>query len=235
MQDSNTISVSMKAILVNSKGHRNTKDHFVCIAVPVACDNLADFRLISLAERLAMREDAFVFYKPTKFAAQGRDAIVGEILQNIPTVTDFLFLDADSIPDDKVIDEMLGFDISVGVCPIVQKGHIKWNVMPKNGELKHRLERFEGIPFLELPKEPFLLNTYGFGCVMVRRKVFEKMEWPYFKDIFVPGRRAIGQDTYFANKSAEAGFESWCVPEVQCEHNKAVPLLEIAKTIYKEQ
>lgn len=62
-----------------------------------------------------------------------------------------------------------------------------------------------------------------------------KMEWPYFKDVFVPGRRAIGQDTYFADKSAEAGFESWCVPEIQCEHNKAVPLLEIARTIYKEQ
>ena len=229
------ITVSMKAVLANSKGHRNTKDHFVCIAVPVACDNLADFRLVDLAAQLAMREDAFVFYKPTKFAAQGRDTIIQEVLQNIPTVTHFLFLDSDSIPKKDVLDKMLGYDISVGVCPIVQKGHIKWNVTAKNGQLKHRLEKFEGIPFIELPAEPFLLNTYGFGCVMVKREVFMKMEWPYFKDVFVPGRRAIGQDTYFADKSAEAGFESWCVPEIQCEHNKAVPLLEIARTIYKEQ
>ncbi len=228
------ITVSTKSILANSKGHRNTKEHFVCIAVPLACDNLADFRLVDLAARLANREDAFVFYKPTKFASQGRDAIVYEVLENIPTVTDFLFLDSDSIPEKDVLDKMLGYDISVGVCPIVQKGHIKWNVMQKNGELKHRLEKFEGIGFLDLPKEPFALNTYGFGCVMVKRKVFEKMEWPYFKDVFVPGKRAVGQDTFFADKSAEAGFESWCVPSVQCEHNKAVPLLEIARTIYKE-
>lgn len=207
----------------------------MCVSVPVAIDNMADFRLVSIADRLAMREDAFVFYKPTKFAAQGRDAIVYEVLQNIPTVTHFLFLDSDSIPKDNVLDKMLGYDISVGVCVIVQKGHIVWNVMPKNGELKHRLERFDGIPFLDLPKKPFLLNTYGFGCVMVKREVFEEMEWPYFKDIFKPGGRAIGQDTYFADKSANAGFESWCIPEVRCNHNKAVPLLEIAETVYKKE
>jgi len=221
--------IRTKSILANSKGHRNTKDHFVCIAVPVACDNLADFRLVSLAERLAMREDAFVFYKPTKFAAQGRDAIVYEVLQSIPTVTHFLFFDSDSIPPDNVLDKMLGYDISVGVYPIVQKGHINWSVMQAQSK------KFVGIPFKDLPKEPFIVSVYGFGCVMVKKEVFEKMQWPYFKDIFAPGRRAIGQDAYFANKSAEAGFESWCVPEVQCEHNKAVPLLEIAKTIYKEQ
>ncbi len=227
------ILTSTKAILINSKAHRNTKEHFVCIAVPVACDNLADYRLVDLAARLANREDAFVFYKPTKFAAQGRDAIVHFILGQCPMVTHFLFLDSDSIPNSDVLDKMLGYDISVGVYPIVQKGHIRWCVMqdvPENG----RLTKFIGIPFNELPKEPFLLNTYGFGCVMVKRVVFEKMQWPYFKDVFVPGRRTVGQDTYFAGKSAEAGFESWCVPSVQCEHNKAVPLLEIAKTVYKE-
>lgn len=223
--------MNIKSILVNSKGHMNTKPHFVCVAVPLACDNLADFRLVSIAERLAMREDAFVYYKPTKFAAQGRDAIVYEVLQNIPTVTHFLFLDSDSIPPDDVLDKMLGYDISVGVYPIVQKGRIRWCVMvPQKG----KVTKFEGIEFNALPKEPFLLSIYGFGCVMVKRHVFERMEWPYFKDVFVPGKRAVGQDTYFANKSAEAGFESWCIPSVQCEHNKAVPLLEIAKTIYKE-
>lgn len=227
------VTVSMKSILANSKGHRNTKEHFVCVSVPVAEDNMADFRLVDTAARLAMREDAFVYYKPTKFAAQGRDAIVHEVLQNIPTVTHFLFLDSDSIPPNDVLDKMLGYDISVGVYPIVQKGHIRWCVMkmvPGGG----KVARFKGIEFNALPKEPFLLSIYGFGCVMVKRHVFEQMEWPYFKDVFVPGRRAVGQDTYFADKSAEAGFESWCIPSVQCEHNKAVPLLEIAKTIYKE-
>lgn len=225
-------TISIKVILVNSKGHKNTKSHFVCVAVPVGCDNLADFRLVSLAEHLAMREDAFVFYKPTKFAAQGRDAIVYEVLKNVPTVTHFLFLDSDSIPDDTVLDKMLGYDISVGACPMVQKGHIGWNVMSEISK-DTKLRKFKITPFNELPKEPFLLSIYGFGCVMVKREVFETMEWPYFKDVFAPGRWVIGEDTYFANKSAEAGFESWCIPEVQCEHNKAVPLLEIAKTIYK--
>ncbi len=227
------VKVNMISILANSKGHRNTKDHFVCISVPVACDNMADFRLVDIASRLAMREDAFVFYKPSKFAAQGRDTIVYEVLQNIPTVTHFLFLDSDSIPPNDVLDKMLGHDISVGVCPIVQKGHIVWNVMNES-PVDGGLVKFSGVKFNELPKEPFLLNTYGFACVMVKKEVFREMEWPYFKDVFVPGRRAVGQDTYFADKSAEAGFESWCIPSIQCEHNKAVPLLEIAKTIYKE-
>ena len=179
-----------------------------------------------------MREDAFVYYKPTKFAAQGRDTIVYEVLQNIPTVTHFLFLDSDSIPPDDVLDRMLGYDIAVGVYLIAQKGHLNWCVVRKDAKEE---SKFVGIPYEKLPKEPFLLKTYGFGCVMVKREVFEKMEWPYFKDIFRPGKRLIGQDVYFADKSAEAGFESWCIPSVQCEHNKAVPLLEIARTIYEGQ
>ncbi len=223
--------VKMISILANSKGHRNTKPYFVCISVPVACNNMADFRLASLVERLAMREDVFVFYKPTKFACQGRDGIVHEVLQNIPTVTHFWFLDSDNIPEDDALDKMFGHDISVGVYPIVQKGHIVWSVMNRTPD---KMTRFIGIPFKDLPKEPFPIGLYGFGCVMVKREVFEKMEWPYFKDVFAPGQRLVGEDVYFADKSAKAGFESWCVPEVQCEHNKAVPLLEIAKTIYKE-
>ncbi len=224
--------IKTKSILVNSKGHRNTKPQFVCISIPVACDNMADFRLAGLAERLAMREDAFVFYKPTKFARQGRDGIVYEVLQNIPTVTHFWFLDSDNIPEDDALDKMLGYDISVGVYPIVQKGHIVWSIMNKIMN-KAPITRFTGIPFKDLPKEPFPIGLYGFGCVMVKREVFEKMEWPYFKDIFAPGQRLMGEDIYFADKSAKAGFESWCIPSVQCEHNKAVPLLEIAKTIYE--
>ena len=223
--------IKTKSILVNSKGHRNTKPQFVCISIPVAPDNMADFRLTGLAERLAMREDAFVFYKPTKFACQGRDAIVYEVLQNIPTVTHFWFLDSDNIPEDDALDKMLGYDISVGVYPIVQKGHIVWSVAERVSEGRRK---FIGIPFRDLPEKPFPVGIYGFGCVMVKREIFEKMEWPYFKDIFAPGQRLMGEDIYFAKKSTEAGFESWCVPEVQCEHNKAVPLLEIAKTIYKE-
>ena len=225
------MEIEMKSILVNSKGHRNTKPQFVCISIPVAPDNFADLRLVSLAERLAMREDVFVFYKPTKFARQGRDAIVYEVLQNIPTVTHFWFLDSDNIPKDDALDKMLGYDISVGVYPIVQKGHIVWSIAKRASEGRRK---FVGIPFRDLPKKPFPISLYGFGCVMVRREVFEKMEWPYFKDIFAPGQRLMGEDIYFADKSAKAGFESWCVPEVQCEHNKAVPLLEIAKTVYKE-
>ena len=225
--------IRTKSILANSKGHRNTKDHFVCISIPIAPNNLADVRLVGLAERLAMREDAFVFYKSTKFACQGRDAIVYEVLQNIPTVTHFLFFDSDNIPDDDVLDKMLcGYDVSVGVYPIVQKGHIVWSVMDNKRPEDDR--KFVGIPFRSLPEKPFPVKIYGFGCVMVKRNVFEKMEWPYFKDTFAPGKWVIGEDIYFAKKSAETGFQSWCIPEVQCEHNKAVPLLEIARTIYKE-
>lgn len=223
--------IKIKSILANSKGHRNTKEHFVCIAVPVACDYMADSRLVSRVEHLAMREDAFVFYKATKFARQGRDTIVHEVLQNIPTVTHFLFFDSDGIPPENTLDKMLGYDISVGVYPIVQKGHIRWSVMTNLPEGK-RFVKFEGIEFKKLPKEPFQADIYGFGCVMVKRKVFEQMEWPFFKDVFAPGRWVIGEDIYFAVKSAKAGFKSWCIPSVQCEHNKAVPLLEIAKTIY---
>jgi hypothetical protein len=230
------VRFNVKALMIEKKAKENTKPHFVAVVVPVRPNYMADSRTVCVVENWVSCEDAFSYYPASSFASQGRDKAVDFILNETPSVTHVLFVDSDVIPDARSIDRLLEADkdIAVGACPIVRNGSIVWNVNPIETKPKSGVpESFDGMPFNGLPEKPFRVHTYGFGLVLVKRNVFEEMEWPYWKDEFVPGRRTIGQDVYFALKSDDAGFESWCVPSVKCEHNKHIPLKMLADKVYK--
>lgn len=67
-------------------------------------------------------------------------------------------------------------------------------------------------------EEPFKLGKKGgcpgLGCVLIRREVFEKIEYPYF-DLKENG---YGSDMYFYTKVRDAGFEVWVDPRMRCGH-----------------
>lgn len=63
-------------------------------------------------------------------------------------------------------------------------------------------------------KEPFLVDTAGFGCVLIHRNVIEVMDYPYFK--FVPGK--CSEDFYFFVTAREKGFQLWADPRLDIKH-----------------
>ncbi|HDZ13925.1 MAG TPA: hypothetical protein ENH60_03370 [Pricia sp.] len=81
----------------------------------------------------------------------------------------------------------------------------------------------------ELPRTPFKISSGGFGIVLVKYEVFEKLDWPYWKNIFVPGDIEMGEDIYFCKKARQAGFDIWCDPKVKCSHIRMANLLNIIK------
>ena len=60
--------------------------------------------------------------------------------------------------------------------------------------------------------EPFRVDCAGVGCILVKRKVLETLEYPWF-DL---NAKKYGSDIYFAKHAKDKGFELWADPSVQC-------------------
>ena len=80
-----------------------------------------------------------------------------------------------------------------------------------------------------LPDNLFKATKIGFGCVLVKMEVFDKMEWPYWKFEYQKGDVIYGEDIYFGYKAIKTGYDLWIDPKVKCEHNRTVGLLSVAK------
>lgn len=61
--------------------------------------------------------------------------------------------------------------------------------------------------------QPFRVDCPGLGCVLFKREVFEKLEYPFF-DL---KEAMYGSDMYFYSKVKWAGIEVWAHPGVMCD------------------
>ncbi len=198
----------------------------ILISVPLGQDYKVDARLkdtIFLWERNDARVD--VHHPISSSPELGRDMSVFHAKYRIPHPTHILFLDADIIPRKNTLDRLMKMDkdIVMGVYPMSQDGNIVWSVSTA--------EPFKGICTEELSRNPFKIYSGGFGVTLVKYEVFEALEWPYWKNIHVPGGIEMGEDIYFCKKAREAGYDIWCDPLVKCDHAKYVGLLNIVNKI----
>jgi len=203
----------------------------IMVGMPYRQDYIVDARARNRIAALANRPDAFSYDAPSPFAAHGRNQIVRYALLKIPEVTHILFVDADTILPENILDGLLACDKDVvtAVQPFVMTGRgIVWNVMSYKGK---KLETFIPMNYRSLPDKPFRIAGCGFGAILVKRKVLETMEWPYFKDIFTPRKWVMGEDMYFVSKAMDLDFEIWADPNLQCEHSKKTDLLALARMI----
>jgi GT2 family glycosyltransferase len=143
-----------------------------------------------------------------------------------PLPTHILFLDSDTIPRPRTLEALLVHDKDIvsGVVPICQQGHIKWNV-----------SRFGENSFLstdnQLPRNLFKAEYVGFGAVLIKFYVLEKMGWPYWRSLYKPGQRTLGEDLYFCYEARKAGFDIWVDPKVKCDHATRVSYLSILRNM----
>jgi len=144
----------------------------------------------------------------------------------------FVFLlDSDVVPPLFALKKMLGYDADfvTGFCPIIMKEGLYWNVAGEDGNL---------IPYHEkLPDEPFEVPSCGAGCILVKKKVIDSMDWPYFKMCYQPkwenGGDSMkkGEDIYFSEKAVSLGYKILADPSIRCEHYNQVELSNLYKVI----
>lgn len=190
----------------------------VLIGVPIGLDCIANARTISTVESWRRYGGISICYAPTPSVCLGRDMIVQQAERMNPRPTHLLFLDSDVVPLNNILQPLLEADKDIvsGVCPMVDRG-IKWNIS---------LSRpFKGIPVEELPAELFEVSLCGFAVVLIRYEVFERLEWPYWKNIISRGSVDKGEDVYFCEKATECGYQIWCHPKAVCDHVRTTNLL----------
>lgn len=193
----------------------------VVVGIPIASDYRADVRTICIAEGWAKENKVENVYMASPSPEEGRDKIVSVVNYMIPRPTHILFMDSDVLPRPRTMSALLAHDKDIvsGAVPIHQKGSFGWNVSKEEGF----------VPLKELPNNLFKVQSCGFGVVLVKMTVFDKLEWPYWRSLYKPGLRTLGEDIYFCQKAIEAGFDIWCDPKVKCSHITKVNYLSIIR------
>ena len=91
----------------------------------------------------------------------------------------------------------------------------------KNGGVMNH----ETVESISKRKKPFTVDYTGFGWVMIKKGVFEGLEYPWFApkmQVFESGavQDMCGEDVSFCLDAKEMGIETWCDPRIRVGHEK---------------
>jgi GT2 family glycosyltransferase len=198
----------------------------IAIGVPVAPDHQADTRTVCMIEAWTRDQSSCTFYEPSPSPEEGRDKIVEKARYMKPLPTHILFVDSDVIPRATTLEKLVAHDkdIIAGVVPICQQGEIKWNAS--------RFGEQEFVPAdTHLGRNLFKAEYVGFGIVLIKMEVFDKMDWPYWRSLYKPGQRTLGEDLYFCYEARKAGYDIWVDPTIKCDHATRVSYLSILRKL----
>jgi hypothetical protein len=116
-------------------------------------------------------------------------------------------------------------DIISGLCPVDIKG--KLGIMTFDSEgypvIAHALDYL-------LEGEPIEVEAAGFGFILVKQGVFEKMPRPWFKSRDYKSRASAyplmhGEDFSWCLSAKEVGFGVWVHPLVKIKHHKEITMV----------
>ena len=83
----------------------------------------------------------------------------------------------------------------------------------------------ENLESISKRRKPFTVDYTGFGWVLIKKGVFENLEYPWFApkmQVFESGavQDMCGEDVSFCLDAKEKGFEIWCDPHIRVGHEK---------------
>jgi len=174
------------------------------------------------AARIAQRGDvemAIVKGRPVDYV---RNEIVRQFLAN-RQFTHLFFCDSDiGLPLDAV-GILLAADapIAVGCYPLLMQQGLRWSLASKTDGHYRLLER--------LDNKPFNVDAGGAGCLLIRRDVLVKIDWPWFKWDNKEDGSQISEDIYFFDKCKKAGLPVVAVPQCVCNHYKEINLTALMR------
>ena len=91
----------------------------------------------------------------------------------------------------------------------------------KNGGVMNH----ETVESITRKKKPFTVDYTGFGWVLIKHGVFERLEYPWFApkmQVFESGnvQDMCGEDVSFCLDAKKAGMITWCDPRIRVGHEK---------------
>ena len=70
----------------------------------------------------------------------------------------------------------------------------------------------------DMGSSPFPINAIPTGVILIKTKVFQTMEPPWFAVEWIAGLEFVGPDIYFCRKAIEYGFTPWLDPTIEVKH-----------------
>lgn len=131
----------------------------------------------------------------------------------------FLFIDSDIMPPLNVLEMIKnGKDVCSGICPQFRKGKLISLVFEKYQDNYRFIQK-------DIKGDVIEIDGIGTGCLLIHRKVFERMEKPYFEFLFdEKGMTKLSEDLNFCKKAQEAGFKIWADKRMGLHHFKTIDL-----------
>jgi GT2 family glycosyltransferase len=155
-------------------------------------------------------------------AARNKNVIIRDFLKG--DYTHLFFLNNDTWPDEGGIKELIACDKDIvsGLTPAFNKGFIWMGQIEKDVQIK-------------LENKPAQLTPAaraGGPAMLIKRKVLDTMEFPWFDFEQVEPGAEKSEDYVFCDKAIELGFEVWIEPGVVCHHNhNGMDILTMAKAV----
>lgn len=181
--------------------------------------------------KFSRQESSVVYYVRNK-------CLIGDVLQGPEqkpfqgkeNYTHLMWIDSDVIFDPKQFERLLNHDKDIvsGIYMMEDCTHFatvkKWDTeyFSKNGSFQ-----FMTVDDMSKEKELFDVSYTGFGFILIKRGVFESMNYPWFEPLPQKIGKAVdftSEDVAFCLKAQERGYKIWIDPTVRVGHLKSITL-----------
>ena len=162
-----------------------------------------------------------VDYPADKPIANNRNKIVQEFLESGHDY--LLMLDGDIVPPNNILNLAdLDKDIIGGLCFAMPGDMIIPLVMKKTPK-----------GYVAMSGEGLIeCDGIGSGCMMIARRVLEKVKAPFLNQYDNNGIKRLGLDFYFCEQAKKQGFSVYCRTDFPCSHITMADLKQIYNTRY---
>ena len=176
---------------------------------------------------ISRRESCNIYY--VRNMCLGGDSTKGESQKPFQGSIDYdymLWVDSDNVftTNDFIKLYQLNKEIASGLY-LTQNGKNFATVKDWDEEFykKHGAFEFLTPENIKNNKEPFVVDYTGFGFILIKRGVFEKLQYPWFRPIwkkFGNINEFTMEDVSFCHLVRELGMKVWVHPEVIVKHEK---------------
>ena len=154
--------------------------------------------------------------------SRNKNAMIKLLLEK--DFTHFFCMNNDTWTSHNAVNKLLAHDVDIvsGVAPGFS-GEFFW---------MGQLERNVVLKIHKLPDKLTKAARGGGPGMLVKRKVFEKMEFPWFDFIQGNDGQEMSEDYYFSDKAVDMGFEVWIDPNIVLHHcHNGMDLLPLAEAV----
>ncbi len=198
----------------------------VMLGVPLAEDMMADMRAAFWCYQEAGKNGWILKCERGGSAARNKNVIIKEYLEG--DCEYLFFLNNDTWPDEGDINTLIDCDKDIvsGITPAFTYGFHWMGQVVKNVKIK----------IDETPTQLTSAARAGGPAMLIKRKVLETMDFPWFDFEQVEPGIEKSEDYAFCDKAVELGFEVWIEPAVVCNHNhRGMNILTMVKAMKENQ